>query len=231
MEESAHLKEDSTPQPDDDTLVDRLGKLAPAPPTPIKSSRLSGPQARKIAADALQLMESGYTIPQIAPQMGLSVDRLTKLVHRELDRQVTPHVDQYRALQMNRYERIIRGIEAAAYSGDLFAIDRLRQILNDINGLLGLKAPVTANLNVTSEHNEKRTVRLEIGEKIAEITKKLSGGGIGELTQGAVDPETSPIDSGDILDGELVEGSDSDEGTQADTPPATTPGSAGDAPR
>lgn len=159
---------------------------------------LKGVAGRKIATDTIQLMESGYSLADVATQMGIKRERLQKLVDRELDRQVIPHVDRYRALQMNRYERIIRGIETAAFSGDLFAIDRMRAVMKDINDLLGLKAPVTANLNVSMEHSEKRTVRVEISDKIAEISRKLGGlpAGHGEM----------PTDEDPIVEGELVEG-------------------------
>jgi hypothetical protein len=116
---------------------------------------------------ALQLREAGYTYAEIATALGWKQAKTAEVfVKRALRLTYQEPADRVRQLELNRLDRLMRGIWTRAIgrpaSGnqpevppDLDAIDRVLKLMGRRARLLGLDVQ---NFNVTSQHIKEYTL-------------------------------------------------------------------------
>lgn len=134
-----------------------------------KVTRPSDIQARQREADALRLRLAGLTLEQIAAQVGLQTPTgAWHAITRALERAVPPEdVDQLRATEAARLDRLLAARWQAALQGDDKAVDQCLRIIDQRRRLYGLDRP--AKIDATVEH---RTVA-PIDEELARLAEQL----------------------------------------------------------
>lgn len=96
---------------------------------------------------AITLRQAGATYDEVAKLVGYANrQNARQAVLAALEGRRIEAVDEYRALNNARYERMIRTLWATAHSGDLDAMAELRRVLQDQNRLLGLNAPTKVEI-------------------------------------------------------------------------------------
>lgn len=109
-------------------------------------------RAAERQAKALNLRKAGATYEQIAKELGLSLAGAYQCVKAALQRTIQEPADEYRKVEIERLNTMLRAIWARVLNGDLGAIDRAVRIVDKISALLGLDAPTKV------EHGGKLTL-------------------------------------------------------------------------
>lgn len=136
--------------------------------------KLTQQQVAERRAKAVQLRMAGATAEEIAVslQYGGRTDKSRRdAVHMDLkrafeaaNRNRDESVEQYRALELDRLDRLQRGSWQAAVGGDPKAVASVLAILDRRCKLLGLDAPVKVDTTVT----ETTQVDVEFAELVRE---------------------------------------------------------------
>jgi hypothetical protein len=106
-----------------------MGTGRPRPNTRNSPTRVRAARRR---TKILELREQGYTHKEIAKKMGFSEGRSIVLVTQELDRLNalrTETADRVRRLELNRLDKMLKGIWRKARQGDLKSISTVLQIM------------------------------------------------------------------------------------------------------
>lgn len=93
---------------------------------------------------ALELRRAGCSYREIAQTMGLSISKVHRHVKRAYDRllhQVEDAAEDVRAVELDRLDRLLRGIWQRAAGGDVRAIDRVLKIMERRAAIMGTDAP------------------------------------------------------------------------------------------
>lgn len=111
-----------------------------------KQAAASAQQAQGAVREeqALELRRAGASYRDIARALGVTTSNAHKYVRRAIGRQLT-RVDELsaevRQLELDRLDRLLRGIWPQASGGNLQAIDRVLRIMERRAGILGTDAP------------------------------------------------------------------------------------------
>jgi hypothetical protein len=121
---------------------------------------------------ALELRRAGTSYDEIAVALGYAkgagawnaVQRAMKRTLRESG------ADEVRDQELDRLDRLQRAVWVRALQGDLPAVGAVLRIMERRSKMLGLDAPITANIAV--EHFDGQTVDAEVQRIIATLQQK-----------------------------------------------------------
>lgn len=128
----------------------------------------------------LNLRLAGATWAEIAQAMGYAGPSSAYYTYQKAaERMIRPKLEEYRDLELDRLDRLQRGLWKKAAGGDPRAVDSVLRIIDRRAKLLGLDAPQNINLQaevVTYDGSaiEQRTI------EIIELVRQ-AGGTAGEL--------------------------------------------------
>jgi hypothetical protein len=100
--------------------------------------------AAEIRRKALVMRRSGATFDLIGQALGVSKQRAHAVITAELARMAAENAvdaEALRALEVDRLDRLLRGLWQRAQDGDLGAVDRALKIAHRRAALLGLDRP------------------------------------------------------------------------------------------
>ena len=93
---------------------------------------------------ALELRAEGFTLERIAQELNVSTTMAFKYIKKslsDLSEREFEEAKQYRSLQMHRLELLLTATWDLAISGDLLAVDKARQLIDQKSKLMNLYAP------------------------------------------------------------------------------------------
>ena len=135
-------------------------------------------EARVKAAKALDARILGYTYEQIAEQVGYnSHQAAAKAIGSALKRLEKEPAEEVRKLELRRLDLMQRRLAARVTEGDEKAHDRWLAIMAHRARLLGLAAPVKAEIVADVKANVKTEFKLE-PEFTAEVVRILAESGV-----------------------------------------------------
>jgi hypothetical protein len=112
-------------------------------PSPTSPRRISAAQRQ---ARALDLRKCGYTLAQIAEELGYASDAgVRKALRTALERTVQQPADEVRLLIQARNDELLQALYPRALDGELEAVDRVLKINREtaaIHGLIATKVKV-----------------------------------------------------------------------------------------
>jgi len=117
----------------------------------------NSPTAPKMATSAqrrvqaLELRKAGYTYEQIGVDLGISTSMAYKHVVKALriiHDKTSEATEELRTLEVQRIDRLFEVMYKKAEKGDHNAIDRCLRLMERRAKLLGLDAPMNANINM-----------------------------------------------------------------------------------
>lgn len=94
-------------------------------------------QAVERAGKALVLRKAGATYEQIGKELGISYQAAFMAVRHALQRTIQEPADEYRAIEWERLQTLLRAVWPAALKGGLGAIDRALKIGERMAQLMG----------------------------------------------------------------------------------------------
>lgn len=109
-------------------------------------------RGREREEEALSLRLAGLTYRVIGEQMGISESGAYKAVVRALKRlneRVTENAEEVRRMELERLDKMLRGLWPAALRGNQGAVDRVLRVMQRRAMYLGLDAPKA--LDVTTD--------------------------------------------------------------------------------
>ncbi len=107
-------------------------------------------------AKTLELRKQGLSIRAIAKELDsneATVHRDLKAILAELHAQTLEHGQAYKELELERLDKIIEVLAPKVLAGDVQAIDRHLKVIAERAKLLGLYAPTSTAVDVTSQGN------------------------------------------------------------------------------
>lgn len=108
-------------------------------------------RARERATRAVDLKKAGFTLQQIANELGYrSAQAAWYAITSALDRQELESVTDYRNLQRARLERLLMGLWSRATAGEDKAVQNALRIIEQLCRLDNLYAPTTAEVAVVA---------------------------------------------------------------------------------
>lgn len=117
---------------------------------------------------ALELRKAGATFDAIARQLGFAdPSGAHRAVSRAIERIPAQAVNEFRAVDVERLDRLFLAVWQPALGGDLKALDRALRILDQRAKLLGLNTTVKAEMDVTV--TERSQVDIELQELLNEV--------------------------------------------------------------
>ncbi|QPK81125.1 hypothetical protein G7Y41_08810 [Schaalia sp. ZJ405] len=116
-----------------------MGKNKKKTSTPTKT-RITE-HRRKRMNEALQYRIAGSTYREIAQEMHISVSTAHIYIEDALKEITRENADQVFTLELARYDEMLNVCYAQALQGDLFAVDRVINIMTRIEKLHGVEAP------------------------------------------------------------------------------------------
>lgn len=117
---------------------------------------------------ALELRKAGATLDAIARQLGYAdPSGAHRAITRAIERIPAQAVNEFRAVDVERLDRLFLAVWQPALAGDLKALDRALRILDQRAKLLGLNTPVKAEMDVTV--TERSAVDIELAELLNEV--------------------------------------------------------------
>lgn len=117
-------------------------------------------QAREREAQAVKLRIAGYTLERIGEALGITHEGARKALKRALARteeETTEQVSYLRELERQRLEWAMSAISPLVQKGNLTAIETYRKLSESLRRLMGLDAPVKAE--VKSDEKLEITIR------------------------------------------------------------------------
>lgn len=120
----------------------------PKPPTrnarkSVKNSRTSPERIKRVERqrEALDYRKQGYSYPQIADHMKVSVATAYELVTEALKAIIQEPAEQVLALELDRVDMLLTGFTESAVSGDNFKLQGVLSLLSRRDKLLGIALP------------------------------------------------------------------------------------------
>jgi orotate phosphoribosyltransferase-like protein len=107
----------------------------------IRANKLTAAEKR---IKAVQLRQQGMTLEQISNQLSMSVTITSKYLREALDELADEQytdTEDYRTLQMLRLEGLLSLVWEKVAGGDLNAVDKARQLIDQMSILMNLYAP------------------------------------------------------------------------------------------
>ncbi len=95
--------------------------------------------------EAIALRKAGYTLAEIGAAMGVTKERIWFVIDsamQEYRDDIKRGLDELRAIEIARLDRMLQAVWKAAAGGDLQSVDRVLRISERRARLLGLDAPV-----------------------------------------------------------------------------------------
>jgi hypothetical protein len=99
------------------------------------------------------MRKGGASYREIGSHLGVSTKTAHQYVMRELERlaeEAHEEAAQVRVLELQRLDRMLRGLWLRARDGDTFAVDRVLKMMERRARLLGLDAPAMLAADVTT---------------------------------------------------------------------------------
>lgn len=93
---------------------------------------------------ALELKKAGLSYRQVADRLGISTTSAHRYIAEalsELTKQNAELAQEYRMLQLERYEYLLTTLQTQIAKGNLGAIEKARRICDSITNLMGAAAP------------------------------------------------------------------------------------------
>lgn len=116
---------------------------------------------------ALELRRAGVGFQEIADEVGYaSPSGAYKAVTTALKKTLQEPADEVRRLELERLDRLFRGVWEQATSGDTSALDRALKIMNRRAELLGLDAPEKHDVTSGGEPMQVTTIVVERPEDV-----------------------------------------------------------------
>ena len=134
----------------------------------------------------LNLRLAGATWAEIAQAMGYAGPSSAYYTYQKAaERMIRPKLEEYRDLELDRLDRLQRGLWAKAVGGDPRAVDSVLRIIDKRAKLLGLDAPQNINLQaeVTTYDGsaiEQRTIEIIELVRQARVETRGLGSGLSE---------------------------------------------------
>lgn len=92
----------------------------------------------------IEMRKRGHSLREIAQKLSMSlgwVHKQQQIALHELSELTRDETEEYRSLQLARYEAMLVSLAPLIQDGDTRAVDSARRILDSINGLMGTNAP------------------------------------------------------------------------------------------
>lgn len=141
---------------------------------PTSPSRLTTRQRRTLSKLVLNAMLEaklkGISDADLAESFGLTVREVNSALDRYLDHINIPTVERYRKIQALRYEQVINSLQPDVERAKIPAIAQWRNVMSDLNKLVGANAPEV------TKHEEKieLDVRQTISNKLSELSTRIA---------------------------------------------------------
>lgn len=161
-------------------------------------------KAMERSTRALQLRQAGLTFGEIAAQLGYAHESsASDAVRAALKLTISPVVEEYRQLNLNRLETILRGLWPHVLRGaDHQLIGEARRVIHDINELLGvLNTAPTVEVSLAVSDEAKATVGVG-------ITWKPDGDWMREFAKAYDEIHPGEYDSAKLLETLTDDGAD-----------------------
>jgi orotate phosphoribosyltransferase-like protein len=120
----------------------------------IRANKLTAAEKR---IKAVQLRQQGMTLEQISNQLSMSVTITSKYLREALDELADEQytdTEDYRTLQMLRLEGLLSLVWEKVAGGDLNAVDKARQLIDQMSRLMNLYAPTKFAQTEASDPDE-----------------------------------------------------------------------------
>jgi hypothetical protein len=126
------------------------------------------PETLKKEANVIQLRLAGATWTEIAAAVGYSgPSGAYGAYQRAAKRVIAPKIEELREMELDRLDRLQRGVWASAIGGNVRAVDSVLRIMDRRARLLGLDMPVRLDINAREEiiHEvERLAAELEVAD-------------------------------------------------------------------
>jgi predicted XRE-type DNA-binding protein len=127
----------------------------------------------KHAAKILELLRSGKSVAEIASQLRIGRVRVEAVLKKELSSISIAAAADFAKLQIARLDKLIVGLTAMGYRGDLAAIDRILKILDRLDRYHGFAAGKSADAG------EAARARTDVLAMVSAARKRGSAKGAG----------------------------------------------------